>query len=716
MDEEAHFLQRFRRLYSSFNLKIQDDSKSKEKNYTRKRVQLKYAGDEFDSNTERTRTYNLLSFLQWEAGERENAQELNRKVLELQNKNIVALCNRVWMIREDGRLTEADKKLTEVEKLVKCNQDLLFQGKAELAYSYSAFGPFCFSQSVDMYTQLLEETANKEIDTEDLQLWKLDLGLIYRKYCNSGSILPKEDWKERNKDDYIKKAALLFTEVASANCPVRWKGRCLASLAELSFSIYTGIQVTKSQLELFPKEYADKDVETLLNLALEACMEDSHVLKVCGKYFKYLRKFDKAEELLRKSLSIRKNSFSHHHLALVLKKKLKFRIYEERKNRDRRNHENENRPKEYENCYDKKSPDNEILPTEEIIYRTSSNPSTHNQVERSDHYTCKISKTNVEIRSSKKNSQNNTSEMGRIEEGVVPADPIPNSEKEAVTEILYHLDKAIEFGNEWAAVEKGIVLRQIKEHKRAFESFLWTLNMKQLGTTMITVSCYEHLGACCRDIAKDEVNPEEKKTLEADAIKYFRKAIETIAYKASKELDFLKDVSMAYPTLKHMFQSQNGGIKTLKELVEVSKMLEKYGETLEFYEQIKALDEEQLKDPAIIRGEIEILLAKREFDQAAVLLDLQNCTKVKDEINKEFCMLVYLECAFHLINDKINQNAHRRFRQAFDIYGTEINREKTEFDIFFLYEEDIETNETQSLSLAFTLAKKLENFVPGNLV
>ncbi|KAK3608432.1 hypothetical protein CHS0354_035433 [Potamilus streckersoni] len=395
-----------------------------------------------------------------------------------------------------------------------------------------------------------------------------------------------------------------------------------------------------------------------------------------------------------------------------------------------------------------------------IYRRTASNLSTNKQIERSDHYVCKISKTNVEIRASKKNPQNNTIEKGLIERGVVTAyfeggyaqqkqlsSPylpcitdkpqiipehyqnikkamtksfpyvfeIPTSEKEAVTEIMYHLDKAIEFGNEWAAVEKGIVLRQIKEHKRAFELFLWTLNMKRLGTTMVTVSCYEHLGVCCRDIAKYDVNPEEKKTLEADAIKYFRKAIETIAYKTSKELDFLKDVSMAYPTLKHMFESQEGCIETLKKLVEVSKMLEKYGETLEFYEQIKAMDEEQPKDPAIIHGEIEILLAKREFDQAAVLLDLQNCTKLKDEINKEFCMLVYLECAFHLVNDKMYVNAHRRFRQAFDIYCTEINREKekTEFDIFFLYEEDIETNEAQSPSLAFTLAKKLENFVPG---
>ncbi|KAL3881182.1 hypothetical protein ACJMK2_027639 [Sinanodonta woodiana] len=754
-EEETQFLQRICKLPSSFSLIIDVKTTSKEIDAVKKKLQLKCEVDELESDTERTRMYNLLSFLHWKADEKDKAYEHNRKVLELQETNIVALCNRIWILRKDGRLTKADEKLNEVENLVECNQDLRLQGRAEIAYSYSAFGPFYFSQSLEMYTQLLDEVGNTEIAAKDLQLWKLDLGIIYRKYCNSANILPKQDWKERNRDDFIKKAAVLFNEVISSNCPARWKGRCIASLAELSYSIYTGVGVEKNQVELFPKEFADKDVESLLDLALETFKEDSHVLKVCGKHFRYLQNLDKAEKVLRISLNLRETSGGHHHLALVLKKKLTFRI-----NENGRRHQRNNKNKScMEKCKSRSreiKPGDAIVPSEEMTHsRKASHPDNQHLAERSGNYTNNLSPTSVNTSTSKTNYQN----MKWVEGGVELTSParvcdpqeqlpsllylrfdtdkpqikpelyqnmkkalaksfsrvfhIPETENEAVKDILYHLDKAIEFGNEWASVDKGIVLRQVKEHKKAFESFVKTLNMKGLSTTMITVSCYEHLGFCCRDIAEDEVNPEEKRTFISDSIKYFRKAIETIAHKASNELDYLKDASMAYPTLKDMFKSQKGGITMLKELAEVSKMLDKYGESLDFYKQIKEKDTEQLKNPAIIHGEIEILLAKGEFEQAAVLLDLQNCTQAKNEMSKEFCKLVYLECAFHLVHHKQHENASKRFRQAFDICCTEIPRKNTDFDIFFLSDEKIDTNEAESPSFAFKVARLLsDNVVP----
>ncbi|KAK3608438.1 hypothetical protein CHS0354_035438 [Potamilus streckersoni] len=744
-EEEKQFQEKFIRLPSSFILEIEDLTKSKQIEINIKKLEHKCGADEFESNTETTRVYNLLCFLHWKADERDKAYEHSRKVLEMEKNNIVSLCNRVWMLRKDGQLTEANEYLTDVEILAESNKNLLLQGKAEIAYSYSVFGPGYFSQSVDLYNQLLSEAGETDIGAKEMQLWKLDLGIIYRKYCNPANMLPKQDWKERKIDQIVRKAASLFFDVASSNCPARWKGRCYASLAELSYSIYTGVTVTASQEELFPKEIADKNVEYFLDSALESFMDDSHVLKVCGKHFKYLQKLDKAEEVIRKSLSIRETSYGHHHLALVLKKRLKSKILKER----RRCGEHKTEVSSSSNA----SVRNDTSGcNEQSQLGEKRQMSGLNDIENDNTYSNQSFRVSNEDGNCRKKSENNDVEkvaldilqnehckqqeplskdcylrintdkpqmpQGRYQsmkkaqaKGCSGLFSIPDCENEAVKEIIYHLDKAIEFGNEWASLDKGILLRQVNEPKRAFDMFRRTIDLKALSTTMITVSCYENMGACCRDRAKNEVDPKTKRALDSDAIKYFLKAIETLAYKASKQLDNLKDAWMAYPTLKDIFQPQERNIGKLRELVELSKMLKLYGETQDFIKQIKEMSEEQVKDPQIISGEIHILLAKRQFEEAAVLLDLQKCTNEKDKIDKELCKLVYLECALHLVNKK--ENAGQRFQQAFVVDLVDHQKEKSKWNLFLLYDEEAFASHNGNTGSAVLLAKKLEDFVSG---
>ncbi|KAL3881199.1 hypothetical protein ACJMK2_027656 [Sinanodonta woodiana] len=656
MDEERGFREKFIQFPSSFGLEVQELSQSKYLVSHRKTLTIKCETDEFETTTEWIRIYNLLSFLHWNEDDKDNAYKYNRKALE--KESIVALCNRVWMLRTDGHLTEADEELTEVEKLAASRNELLIQGKAEIAYSYSFFGPRYFSQSIQLYNQLLTEVVDKkDINQKQVMLWKLDLGIVYRKFCNPGNLLSKQDWRERNMDDCIEKAALLFHEVVNSDSPDRWKGQCFASLAELAFSVFTEIHGTKSQKELFPKEIAKTTVDTFLDLALAACDNDSHVLKVCGKLFKYFNKLDKAEEVLRKSLSIMETAYGHHHLALVLKKKLMKRILEAR-HRGR-------------NGIDRNSTD-------------------RSQSQR------------PLIKSFKKEAA----------KAFIHVVYIPAYERDAVEEIMTHLDKAIESGNEWASFDKGLMFRHIKDHKKAFKTFLETLEMKDLRTAAtVTVACYEHLGACSRDIAKVERDPENKRQLEADAIRYFQKAVVTSACNASQELHYLRDGWMAYPTLKDMLLPQKRDVAQLKILSELSKLLGKYGETLDFYKQIIELDDTQLNDPAIIRGQIQILIKEGHFEQAAVLLDLQSCTEGKYKISEEFYKTIYLKCAFHLLSTDKKEDSGQRFRQAFDVGYADKPKVKPYFDIFFLFDEENEKPESQEHASA--LANKLTEILGG---
>ncbi|KAK3608440.1 hypothetical protein CHS0354_035440 [Potamilus streckersoni] len=689
MAEEREFHQKFIQFPSSFSLEIEELSQSKYLDSHKRALTLKCETKEFETVTECIRIYNLLSFLHWIEDDQANAYKHNKKVLDLEKENIIALCNRVWMQRKCGHLTEADEKLNEVKKLAASKQDLLLQGQAEIAYSYSAFGPRYFSQSIKLYNQLLTEVVDKDTDPKLLLLWKLDLGIAYRKFCNPGNLLSKQDWRERSMDDCIEKAALLFHEVINSDSPARWKGQCFASLAEFAFSIFTEIHGTKSQRELFPKEIASTTVDKFLNLALGACDNDSHVLKVCGKLFKYFNQLDRAEEILRKSICIMDTSYGHHHLALVLKKKLMKRMFDAK-------------------AHNRKGIDKNS--TNSLMKGKIVRPSRDSKCNQQGQETTR----NFPIRRLQSQEPSNNSFKKEAAKAFSHVVNIPAYERDSVEEIMTHLDKAIEFGNEWASFEKGLMFRQIKEHKKAFETFIKTLNMKDLRTAAtVTVACYEHLGACSRDLAQGEIDPENKRKLEADAIKYFRKAVVTSACNASQELRYLRDGWMAYPTLKDMFQPQKRDIEKLKVFAELSRLLGKYGDTLDFYEKIIELDDTQSNDPEIIRGQIQILIKEGHFEQAAVLLDLQSCTEGKYKITEEFCKSVYLKCAFHLLSTDKKEDSGQRFRQAFYVASADKPKAEPDFDIFFLYDEENETQKPRSKVQASALANNLKDILGG---
>ncbi|KAL3881181.1 hypothetical protein ACJMK2_027638 [Sinanodonta woodiana] len=700
--EEARFRHKFQKFPSSFNLEIKELKNSK-KIELHKKLEEKISCDEFESPTERVRIYNLLSFLCWSANERDDAYRYNIKSLELDKDNIVSLFNRLWMRREDGHLSEGNKELN---KLSESKHSLLIIGKAEIAYCYSLFGPSYFLKSKDMLEDVVRDMGEQDKNPINLALWKLDLGIIYRKLCNVGN-MPRQGWEGRDEEECIKRGAELLYEVACSDSSARWRGKCWASLAELLYITSRGVRLNKYLTEeLFPQNVKDMGVERLLDLARKTCDEDSHVMKICGKLYKYIKKLDKAEEVLRKSLSIRNTGYAHHHLALILKQRLKDKLFAKRGY----NKETRDRYDPVRTCLYHKTCLGNVYQSAKGSNVPSRSSARHDR-SKQDVFQTKT-RTTVE-RNAKSVSANSEREINikysnrqatrSRAKGLDRVFSIPEAEEENVQEILFHLNEAIALGNEWASLEKGILLRQIKKFKEARDVFLMTLKMEDSIPAILEVSCYENLGANCRDAAEQEADKETRTEWETDAVIYWRKALEKIASIEGKILDFPKEEWKSYPVLKDMFQHRELDVAMLKALADLGEILERPAETRSFIQEIRKLGGDEANDPAIICCEIKTLLKENRYEDAAQLLDKNETKGIA--ISRNFRLRVYLECAFYLVTMGKREKACERFQRAFHLNLTD----QSMFDIFFLYDEETEADKT-----AAVLAEKLEEYLAGN--
>ncbi|KAL3881188.1 hypothetical protein ACJMK2_027645, partial [Sinanodonta woodiana] len=122
---------------------------------------------------------------------------------------------------------------------------------------------------------------------------------------------------------------------------------------------------------------------------------------------------------------------------------------------------------------------------------------------------------------------------------------------------------------------QGIILKQIKKNKEARDIFLMTLKMEGSISAILEVSCYENLGACCRDIAEQETDLEQRRIFEIDAVIYWSKADELKASKDRKTLNFPKEEWMSYPVLKNMFEHREPDKAMLKVLANLGEILER---------------------------------------------------------------------------------------------------------------------------------------------
>ncbi|KAK3585805.1 hypothetical protein CHS0354_010586 [Potamilus streckersoni] len=605
-DDEKRFEEKFKTWPSFFNLEFVSLQTNRDIADNIGTLVRKLNSGEVECAIEHIKINNILSFLYWKQNKKDDANKCLKSVLSQDKQSINANCSQIWMDWKSGRKTaakEALEKLCQADKSPDEFKQHCIRAKAETAYYCSVSGPVYFHHSVRLYDDVILNSKGDETD-----VWRFERAIVLRKICNDENITQSKEYKELKCEDCMKMAAHELNALTSSSIGERKIAICWASLGELLAIFERRLRPSINQSDIFPKELAETNIETLLENALGKNQNDTHVLKVCGKIFRNLNKFDRAEHCLRKSLELRETSYAYHHLALVLIAKIKIQDKEQEK-------------------------------------------------------------SNVATR---------------------PVYQILEKDKSLTPEIIKQLKKAREMNrNEWASFELGRLYLSLNQPAKAFETFVDTLKLRKEPSLKMEISCSEHQGFCRLDMAKTEDNAEEARQYEEDAKHYFLKAIRIAACNAS-QLKHWKEESIAFPTLKEMFQAKERSVSTLSELSELCRMLGEHGEALKFYDEIIKMDPEQANDPIFITEKVQTYLNARLYQDAAIFLDLMSCTEKENLIPLAVYVDVYLNCAFDCIEpERPNKEFLKRLRQAF--YASKRvgdGKYNFKFDIFILHNED----------------------------
>ncbi|KAL3836542.1 hypothetical protein ACJMK2_021966 [Sinanodonta woodiana] len=328
-DADKKFEDKFKAWPSFFNLEVTSKQTDRDIEDNIGTLVRKLKSGEVECSKERVKINNILSFLYWKQNKKDEAKTYLKSVLSDDEQNINARCSQIWMDWTSGQKTAAKEAL---EKL--CEEDDSSdefkhdhnKAKAETAYYCSVSGPAHFHHSVRLYDDVIANSIRDETD-----VWRFDRALVLRKMCNDENITQSKEYRESKYVDYMKKAAHELHSLTSSGIGKRKIAICWASLGELLTIFERRQRRSINQSDIFPDELAEANIETLLEKALSENKNDTHVLKVCGKVFRCIRKFDRAEDCLRKSLEFRKTSYAYHHLALVLIEKIKIKGKEQEK-------------------------------------------------------------------------------------------------------------------------------------------------------------------------------------------------------------------------------------------------------------------------------------------------------------------------------------------------------------------------------------------------
>ncbi|KAK0045058.1 interferon-induced protein with tetratricopeptide repeats 5 [Biomphalaria pfeifferi] len=260
-----------------------------------------------NSQEERIRDLNLLTWVLFNLNEKSEALEKNATVLELTNRrNVTALGNLVFLSQSRGYKIESDKYLEKLKELQ--NQPefvrLKTEAIAEQAYSYSRLG------GADNYKLCRRYFQQCTLKCPNNYLWKYGLALAckrllnYNIQCTSKQPIDTEELK-------LECIELFFEVGERADSNLR--GLAYAQLVNLR-QVYSYPKINASRM------FKAQNIHELLELARRFGGDNPAVLTQCGKSFKSID-VDKAIDILRQSLMLQENSTAYHHLGLCLSRK-----------------------------------------------------------------------------------------------------------------------------------------------------------------------------------------------------------------------------------------------------------------------------------------------------------------------------------------------------------------------------------------------------------
>ena len=266
------------------------------------------------SEMERNRDDNFISFLLFLINDDDTeADELNRTILERDQTNMVAQANHVQILIKKGDIFDAESHLQLLESSKKnANFHRIHaEAEAEIAYCLSRMSPKFYFKAVEIF-----KSVNEKYPEE--YLWKYGEGLTLRRCIspNCYSVYPQHDIAAN-----IIRCSKLLREVTTRCKDKQLSARAWVELGELNNYLANEVTLIGKNVLIEVKKLVEvEDWVECFKTAFETSSNNHTVLQVCGKYFRYCYDYSLSQKLLEKAIDILPTAFSHHHLAITLKK------------------------------------------------------------------------------------------------------------------------------------------------------------------------------------------------------------------------------------------------------------------------------------------------------------------------------------------------------------------------------------------------------------
>lgn len=443
---------------------------------------------------EELQVYNLISYLSFRLGKADIAFDFNKKVLQKDKSNGIALANRARFNRNLLYFSDAEDDVNQLERLYAIDNaavTIKVLAEGELAYSYARFGPKFHELAISKYESIFK--AAPVVRKDVLILWKYDYCLCLRRTLHLFTIPEHPD---RDSIKTIRTACEVLSEIIDISDLQVYTARAWTELGQLTYNVEKmpeslGLDI----LECIPAQKRCDKSKNYFDRAIELGNNDFDVLEVCAKFYRYYNRLKLAVSLFEEALKRRQTSAGYHHLALSVKKLELGRI-----------------------CLRKNSRKKRKKATQAVATQTVAEvkgiPTLHEK------------------------EQNNFAKLIKCRR-----DEPRMVENERTMQIMVYLEKAVELSpfNHPAVYDKALFLRQLQRTEDARRLFCRLIKGIDIGE--MKISCYEQAGYCCLDMAEasmgentkgTERNLKDYKKYNIDAICYFQRAIEVAATLAAK--------------------------------------------------------------------------------------------------------------------------------------------------------------------------------------
>ncbi|KAL3870305.1 hypothetical protein ACJMK2_038381 [Sinanodonta woodiana] len=303
---------------SLFDLKISQEKNMQHLASVREKISEEMHTTGFETDAEWEAANNLLSFIHWLMGDKEDALKYTDDVLMRNSENIIALANQIRMYREKGLVGVAEKM--DKLKVLGSRGNLVNRAKFEQANAYSHFGPRFCKYAIDLFQEIIDD---EETDVENMNLSKFGLALLLKRQFNNSA----------------KRAINVIYDVAENAVIKRFRARGWAMLGEIIGLLKYQQHRNFNLQDILPTNIKKKPPIEFFEKAYSICNDDAYILARFGKEARYCKDYTSSEGLLRRSLEIRETSFAHSQLAITLRSVLNSSIVSSRRTHRSRNEE-----------------------------------------------------------------------------------------------------------------------------------------------------------------------------------------------------------------------------------------------------------------------------------------------------------------------------------------------------------------------------------------